>query len=618
VPGDAAPTERLDIASFGGAAGVGEDTVVPAPPPSPTNGASPSTPAPETPAPAETGSHDIPALAEGVDLVGEYAGSGYKEPHYIARRADGQVVQLSHLLFLTASHIDGRRDLGEIAALVGNDYGKTVSADNVRTLIEKLVPLGVVKTADGSEAELNRADPMLALKFRTRVVPERLVRFVTFVFKPLFWPPVVLAVLAGLVAMDIFVFGTHGVAQGMRQMLYSPGFMLAAFGLLVLSAMFHECGHATACRYGGATPGAMGMGVYIVWPALYTDVTDAYRLSRGGRLRTDLGGLYFNTIFMLATLGVYFATGQEWLLIVILAQHMEMVHQLLPFLRLDGYYIIADLTGVPDMFMRIKPVLASLVPWKTSDQRVTELKRWARVVVTLWVFLIIPFMLFILVNIVMAAPRIVATAWDSFFSLWHKTGGHFDSGDTTAGVLGVVQLIFLVLPVAGMAVTFVRIFGRTGRGAWRWSEDSVPKRGFVVIAGAALLAGITYLWLPNGEYTPIQPGEKGTLSDSLAAVGKIANGRPSIDYTADGRNGLTPDGLRHGIRQGSSPDGATETTNDPTGGSGDPADTDSSNGQVPAGGAASSSPRPESSSTPEAESTPATEESPVPESSPTI
>ena len=48
-----------------------------------------------------------------------------------------------------------------------------------------------------------------------------------------------------------------------------------------------------------------------MWPAFYTDVTDAYRLDRAGRLRTDLGGLYFNAIFALATFGVWALTGVE-------------------------------------------------------------------------------------------------------------------------------------------------------------------------------------------------------------------------------------------------------------------------------------------------------------------
>ena len=40
----------------------------------------------------------------------------------------------------------------------------------------------------------------------------------------------------------------------------------------------------------------MGAGIYMVWPAFYTDVTDAYRLPRRARLRTDLGGIYFNAV----------------------------------------------------------------------------------------------------------------------------------------------------------------------------------------------------------------------------------------------------------------------------------------------------------------------------------
>ena len=38
------------------------------------------------------------------------------------------------------------------------------------------------------------------------------------------------------------------------------------------------------------------MAVYVVYPAFFTDVTSSYRLGRAGRLRTDLGGVYFNAL----------------------------------------------------------------------------------------------------------------------------------------------------------------------------------------------------------------------------------------------------------------------------------------------------------------------------------
>ena len=91
--------------------------------------------------------------------------------------------------------------------------------------------------------------------------------------------------------------------------------------------MFHECGHAAGCRYGGARTGKIGIGIYLVWPAFLTNVTDSYRLSRAGRLRTDLGGLYFNAVFMLALAGIYAATSSEVLLLVIAFTHLEMLEQ---------------------------------------------------------------------------------------------------------------------------------------------------------------------------------------------------------------------------------------------------------------------------------------------------
>jgi putative peptide zinc metalloprotease protein len=93
---------------------------------------------------------DRPRLAEGVELIGEYEGSGYKDDPYVARRADGQVVQLSHLLHLVAEQADGRRDSKEIADRVTEAFGRRVSADNVTFLVDKkLRPLGLIAGKDG-------------------------------------------------------------------------------------------------------------------------------------------------------------------------------------------------------------------------------------------------------------------------------------------------------------------------------------------------------------------------------------------------------------------------------------------------------------------------------------
>ena len=72
-------------------------------------------------APAAPAGGVPPRLADGVELIGEYEGSGYKEPPSLVRRGDGQVVQLTPLLYALVSHADGRRSHEELAAEAGEE-----------------------------------------------------------------------------------------------------------------------------------------------------------------------------------------------------------------------------------------------------------------------------------------------------------------------------------------------------------------------------------------------------------------------------------------------------------------------------------------------------------------
>ena len=410
-----------------------------------------------------------PRLADGVELLGEYENSGFKETPYLAQRADGQVVQLSRLLYLVASEADGRLTAEQIAERVSRQFGRTVSGENVEFLAEKkLRPLGVLAQADGSSLELARASPFLALTFRAALVPARAVTAITALLWPLFLPPVVVAVLLAFGALDAWLFFVHGLGGGVREILYQPELFLLVLGLAVLSGAFHECGHATACRYGGARPRAIGVGIYLVWPVFYADVTDIYRLGRGGRLRADLGGVYFNAIFSLATAAAYFATGAESLLVVVLLQQIEILYQFFPFLRLDGYYIVSDLTGVPDLFTRIKPILKSMVPGWGTDKRVEELKPWVRVVVAAWVVTVIPVLLYLLAMLVVSAPLILTSAWDSIVAHYGEVREAFGDGKVVDGVAGLLRIVLLVIPAAGMILTLALVGKHLGAVFWSW------------------------------------------------------------------------------------------------------------------------------------------------------
>jgi putative peptide zinc metalloprotease protein len=149
-----------------------------------------------------------PKLAAGIELLGPYIGSGFKEPPYLMRRRDGQMIQLPRLLYLIAEQATGSRSYEEIADAVGPEIGRRVAADDIRFLAdEKLRPLGVLTSEGGEDVEpAPRANPMLALKLKTALVPRAIVQIFAALFSPLFFPPVILAVLGAAVTLDYWLF----------------------------------------------------------------------------------------------------------------------------------------------------------------------------------------------------------------------------------------------------------------------------------------------------------------------------------------------------------------------------------------------------------------------------
>ncbi|MEX2621301.1 MAG: hypothetical protein WD250_13895 [Egibacteraceae bacterium] len=401
-------------------------------------------------------------LAEGTELLGAYQGSGSIAVPYLVRRHDGALLQVTHLIHAVATHTDGNRGNAEIAARVGADVGRTLTAQDVAYLYaEKLRPAGLLQGDPDQTQEPSANTPaLLALSLRSKVLPDRWVKVATGLLTPLFWSPVVLAVLATVSGVSAWLLVGAHVSQGIAQVLATPAWLLVVAGLTILSGGFHELGHATACRYGGARPGVIGVGLYLIWPAFYNDLTDSYRLSRRGRLRADLGGVYFNGVFILALAAAYGVTGFRPLLVAIAVQYLVVFHQFIPFLRLDGYYLVSDLTGVPDLFARIRPVLSSLAHGRRPNTTLSDLKTGARIGVVAWVLLTVPALLAGMALLLARLPVAAAMGRASFTEHSALFIAAWRAGDPAGAAVSSLQLIVLLLPLVGITVSGARL------GAW--------------------------------------------------------------------------------------------------------------------------------------------------------
>ena len=131
---------------------------------------------------------------------------------------------------------------------------------------------------------------------------------------------------------------------------------LIAYGIALGGVkVIHELGHAyTATRFGVRVP-TMGVSLLVMMPVLYTDTTAAWRLtSRKQRMMIDIAGV--SAELMVASIctllwsfvpdgslrsGLFVLATTSWV--------TSLAINLSPFMRYDGYYILSDALGVPNL-----------------------------------------------------------------------------------------------------------------------------------------------------------------------------------------------------------------------------------------------------------------------------
>ena len=128
--------------------------------------------------------------------------------------------------------------------------------------------------------------------------------------------------------------------------------------LISLIKVIHELGHAyTAKRLGCRVP-SMGVAFLVLWPVLYTDVTESWKLaSRRQRLAVGVAGVTAELIFAACAT---FAWGQlpdgparsAAFLVVTWTWIATLLINLSPFMRFDGYFVLSDWLEMPNLHLR--------------------------------------------------------------------------------------------------------------------------------------------------------------------------------------------------------------------------------------------------------------------------
>jgi putative peptide zinc metalloprotease protein len=172
------------------------------------------------------------------------------------------------------------------------------------------------------------------------------------------WPALALMALVALAGLGCFAALAGGLGAGYAVIdAGNAGWsLLALWAALLVSFVLHELAHGLAVKHFGRTVLRGGVMIYYAMPAAFVDTSDIWLAGRRARIITSLAGPASDVLVgSLAALAALLldgglAGGAAYKLAV--AAYLAALCNLNPLLELDGYYVLSDWLGLPNLRRR--------------------------------------------------------------------------------------------------------------------------------------------------------------------------------------------------------------------------------------------------------------------------
>lgn len=138
---------------------------------------------------------------------------------------------------------------------------------------------------------------------------------------------------------------------------FGPDNLLLLLATFVGVKTLHEIGHAFAARRFGAECHEAGVMMMMFTPLLYTNVTDAWILDRRSRLMITAAGMLVELALASVATILWFAAAPGMFKamlanIMVLCTVGTIAFNGNPLLRFDGYFLLTDMAGLPNLSQR--------------------------------------------------------------------------------------------------------------------------------------------------------------------------------------------------------------------------------------------------------------------------
>jgi putative peptide zinc metalloprotease protein len=133
---------------------------------------------------------------------------------------------------------------------------------------------------------------------------------------------------------------------------------------LCVTKIIHEFGHGLTCKYYGGECHEMGAMLLVLTPCLYCNVSDSWMLpNKWHRAAIGAGGMYIELCIAAVCTWIWWFSepgllNQLCLSTIFVCSVSTVIFNANPLLRYDGYYILSDLTEIPNLRQKATTILS--------------------------------------------------------------------------------------------------------------------------------------------------------------------------------------------------------------------------------------------------------------------
>lgn len=261
------------------------------------------------------------------------------------------------------TRLNGQVHARDVAALFGQDESlvqellRRLAAAKLICFSDEPVTLQPVAQTNEARLETRRFEWAQFGQLRIHLGrPKVLLDRLSPVTRPLMSKPFIAAGLClTLLGLVFGLLQSAELGRVLRDFPWGAWQTVTVIALLFATTVVHELGHAVACDYFGAPVRSLGVMLYYLQPAAYADVTDSWQLkNRWHRVAIAFAGVYIQAVITSLTIVLWMllrlAGHSADMLVMFVVLNLALIFfNFIPFVRLDGYWIVCNMLGIANL-----------------------------------------------------------------------------------------------------------------------------------------------------------------------------------------------------------------------------------------------------------------------------